>query len=351
MVQTAIGSNKILLNDIVVIRPLAIILLVAYHAFIIYTGGWKEPVRFQPIETYWWIGKATYAFMLELFVFISGYVFALSLRKKNLSLKQIVKNKIKRLIIPSVVFSIAYYLIFYNLDNLNIIASITDILSGCGHMWFLPMLFWTTLMCYIIDKVCIPPWIKIIGVLCLPVMSLLPIPLRIDVAMFYIPFFYVGMIVFRNRERIMAKYCNLNIINLWGGVFCIAFILGTLIIRDTVTPYMHQSLIVKLTAIIIQKYIVGIYAICGIAFTYLLINYILEIKRIKVSNIIISLNRSCFGIYLFQQFILQILYYKTNLPDFVGAYWLPWIGFAVALLSSYLLTRLLLMSKTGRYLV
>ena len=101
------------LNDILIIRPLAIFLLVVWHSFIIYTGGWKQPESFKHIETYWWIAKASYACMLELFVFISGYVFALGLEKKNPTLKNTIFSKFKRLIFPSLIFSIIYYIMFY----------------------------------------------------------------------------------------------------------------------------------------------------------------------------------------------------------------------------------------------
>lgn len=45
-----------------------------YHAFIIYVGGWNEPVGFEPCTIYSWLDKLAYAFMLPTFVFISGYV-------------------------------------------------------------------------------------------------------------------------------------------------------------------------------------------------------------------------------------------------------------------------------------
>lgn len=65
-----------ILTEVSVIRPILIVLLVVYHSFIIYQGGWSEPDGFEPNRTYWWISKASYSFMLEAFVLISGYVFA-----------------------------------------------------------------------------------------------------------------------------------------------------------------------------------------------------------------------------------------------------------------------------------
>ena len=134
---------KKLLNDVVIIRPLAIFLLVVWHSFIIYTGGWKQPENFKPIETYWWIAKGSYACMLELFVFISGYVFALGLEKKNPTLKNVLVGKFKRLIIPSIIFSLVYYVMFYDIHNFSISSSLpfpSVILSNISSILCVPIL-------------------------------------------------------------------------------------------------------------------------------------------------------------------------------------------------------------------
>ena len=50
MVQKVLDINLAMgkyLLDAVVIRPLIIGIVVIYHAFIIYNGGWEEPVGFH----------------------------------------------------------------------------------------------------------------------------------------------------------------------------------------------------------------------------------------------------------------------------------------------------------------
>lgn len=212
------NRNKFLI-DISIIRPICIFLLVVYHAFIIYQGGWEQPAGFRPIIAYWWISKASYAFMLELFVFISGYVFALTLQKRETSFKQILISKLKRLLIPSIIFSIAYYFMFLYTGKFHVLNFIKTILSGAGHMWFLPMLFWVTLLCYAIDRMkYIPNWLKITGVGGLPILSILPIPFQINVALYYSLFFYLGILIFRKRTYIIFHFCNnLRPTILWGG--------------------------------------------------------------------------------------------------------------------------------------
>lgn len=59
------SSKGKILSEIAVIRPILIILLVVYHSFIIYQGGWSEPIGFEHNRAYWRISKASYSFMLE----------------------------------------------------------------------------------------------------------------------------------------------------------------------------------------------------------------------------------------------------------------------------------------------
>lgn len=347
-------NQKIMLNDVVIMRPLAIFLLVVWHSFIIYAGGWKEPVNFQPVETYWWLAKFSYAFMLELFVFISGYVFSLSLQKRNYKFSQLVVSKLKRLIVPSILFSLIYFFMFYDLSQFTIASFVLDILSGCGHMWFLPMLFWVTLLGYAIDKIEISEMVKMLLVLCLPALSILPVPFRIGSALYYIPFFYVGMIVFRKKSSIIDRFSNsLNTSILWGGVFAVAFVLGTLLIRDILPQYkaISESFIAKGMIIELSTYAKLIYSALGVFFTYIFVNYLLKKTDVGVPNWMSHFNKMCFGMYLFQQFILQVLYYKTSLPVLVGSYWLPWVGLSVTLIISYILTMLSLKTKIGQLLM
>lgn len=312
------------------------------------------PLDFKPIAAYWWIGKISYAFMLELFVFISGYVFALSLQKRELSFGQLLNSKLKRLILPSIVFSVGYYFMFLYTGEFHILHFLQTILSGAGHMWFLPMLFWVTLLCYIIDRVkCIPNWVKTIGIGGLPILSVLPIPFQINIALYYALFFCLGMLIFRKRAYIKSHFCNKpRLAILWGGVFCITFIGGALFIRDILNFYVqNDSLIIKGTSLIIQKYVMIIYALSGITCVYLLTNYYILSKNINLPSYVIELNSICFGIYLFQQFILKILYYNTNLPSIVGPYWLPWLGVFITLLLSIGLTIVSRQSRIGRYIL
>lgn len=212
-------TNKKCLNDVMVLRPLAIILLVLYHAFIPYIHGWSlQPEGFQDIDAYWWIAKFSYSLMLELFVFISGYVFALSLAR-NSGFRQILFNKIKRLYIPCIIFSIIYILMFYDFYAFSLWKYLTILLSGAGHLWFLPMLFWTIIIAYLVDKIKCPLYIRILICCSFPIISILPIPFHINSALYYVPFFYLG-IVFKRMNMSASKYISLRNSILIGGGIC-----------------------------------------------------------------------------------------------------------------------------------
>lgn len=66
---------------------------------------------------------------------------------------------------------------------------------------------------------------------------------------------------------------------------------------------------------------------------------------------LVILSGYCYGVYIYQQFILKYLYYKTAFASYVSTEAFPWIGFVVALVFSLLLCHLTLKTKFGRYLI
>ena len=91
-------------------RPILLVLLVSYHAFAPYSGAWEMPQGIEANETYKWLAYISRSFILEAFVFLSGYVFTMQIVKKQKfkSLFQVAFSKFKRLIIPCWIFGIVY---------------------------------------------------------------------------------------------------------------------------------------------------------------------------------------------------------------------------------------------------
>ena len=119
--------------------------------------------------------------------------------------------------------------------------------------------------------------------------------------------------------------------------------------RDVLVYSDDVSKPVKLAMLVGDNACQLVYAGLGVMVFYCSTVYYTQ--RCQLKPFTIKLAACCFGIYLFQQFVLQLLYYKTNFPVVVGPYGLPWCGFVIATAVSYLLSDLLLRTKIGRLVI
>lgn len=222
-----------------------------------------------------------------------------------------------------------------------------EIICGYGHMWFLPMLFWCFIVIYFIEKIKIKDEYKLILLLLCSVFSFLPLPFRLSNAMYYAFFFYSGFYV---RKKLAGEIVNINmskVILLWA-VFVSLFIALTLA-QQNITELNSTNLLIKAIIFGGSRLCQIIYAGLGIAAMYTTAVYIAN--RYEIKGWIVRLGAYCFGVYLFQQFILMGLYYHTHLPKMVGSDWLPWIGTILALGGSLILSWLFRKTKLGRALI
>lgn len=88
------------------------------------------------------------------------------------------------------------------------------------------------------------------------------------------------------------------------------------------------------------------YTIVGMVAFYL--TSLCVVKKSKISTWWINMGAMCFGVYIFQQFILQVIYYHTPLPVMVESMFLPWGAFIVTLIGSLLLTWVIRKTTLGR---
>ena len=194
--------KKEFLYEVLPIRLFLIFTLVFYHAFAIFSGAWNSIPNYPNIPIYSILDKLSYACLLETFVFISGYVFGYQVRKKGestLNARSIFYKKFKRLIIPSIFFSIIYIAIFGNF-NQPIYSLFYQILAGAGHMWFLPMLLWCFVGIYIIEKLKLSSKTTIILLLFSMFGSFLPLPFQVNSTLYYIVFFWAGYYIMKSGK-------------------------------------------------------------------------------------------------------------------------------------------------------
>lgn len=308
-------------REIDIIRAFVIIALVAYHSFAPYAGGW------QPITDgassldilYKWIGHFTYAGMLETFTAISGFVFGLVECKKSTTLKVLASKKLRRLYVPALIWGLLYYLLF-SYDSVG--DGLWRIINGIGHLWYLPMLFW----CFILEKYIFrksPFWI-IVFIAIIPWPTL---PLQFNNSLYYLLFFHIGYILFEHKSKFINylnfKHCAIIL------TIAISILIVSTIWRDNI-DLSSMTRVNKAAHISVIRFIRILYSV-PIVLAYFYLGF--KLINTQYYNAFLFISECSFGVYILQEFIIRILYYKLNIPDFLDPI-LPFIGFLGGFLGS-----------------
>ncbi len=205
------------LKEIDIIRPFFIILLVTYHAFIIFGGGWEPVEGYRDIPVYKTLAGLSYSFMLEGFVLISGYVYGYQVTQKGIGrFMDLLKKKSIRLLLPAWIWSLVYVLTLSSEPF-----CIVSVISGTGHLWFLVMLFWVFVIMWIVQRMGIKnEWLFPL-LLISALLSYNPLPFQLSRAMYYCVFFWAGMMFFKKRTSIDGDGAAIMRISLLagGGIF------------------------------------------------------------------------------------------------------------------------------------
>ncbi len=347
-------AEKKLLYEVSIIRPLIIFLLVVLHSFTMFGGGWSFPEGIHDVGAYYWFCKIISGFRIETIALIAGYVFAyqcVGLGWKY-DFKSFVIKKIKRLLIPMILFGLMYYFCFkFSSDSFSIKDFFLQIFSGVGHLWFLPMLFWCFFSIWLIHHFRLSSiWLFLV----LGAISIVPIPISLPFGLQRLTYFlfycYSGYYLFENREKVIKKCSNIPVILiLWILYF------GLLLVNFLVVcPQGWEFEVVgneRYMRIIISSVLKLFYSCCGILAIYLIVNTITDKPDFKPKQWIIESSNLCYGVYVYHQFILVFLYYHTALPLAVGSYFLPFVGFVITFIISVVLTKLTLKTKIGRFVI
>ena len=333
------------LKEIDLFRLFIICLLVVMHSFTTYSGhnvGWPLPDGIHSVKFYMWIQKFSFAFILESFTFISGYLFALQVsRNRFKDLSVLIISKVKRLIVPSVIFSVIYWFLFVFDTKISYLRFAYDLLSGIGHLWYLPMLFLCFIETWVLLRIPGREQIKIVVLAVVSIFSILvPNVLRIGQSLYYLFFFYLGFVFFTNR--ISIKMSSKQLI--------IAFVLWVLsfvclgLISDCLSEFISDRVIVRLVRRVFQFFV----AIGGTLLSFAFCTRCSS--RFDLTDLL-RYSQYSFGVYIFHEFILKLLYYKSPVPQIVGSYYLGWIGLIITIPISFFLSWLFLKTRLGRRLI
>ena len=333
------------LKEVDIIRFFVIISLVLYHCLAPYTGGWKFPDGLSSNQIYWWFGKFVYNGMLETFVFISGYVFANSLIRKNYqqALGDLVVSKIKRLWIPCIFWGIIYILIMSeSQSDWSDIHLYYSLFNGVGHLWFLPMLFWCFIFEYFIIKSGHNSRVIALILFFVAILPYPTLPLRLHSSLYYLFFFHMGFVVknidINQFSRIKTRTIALMII-----VYLILFITITMFLRKPELDMSNATSIIQKAEISAVTKIFRLFiSLCAVAIYYVIGIRLVHVVNKKIYNKIYFISLNSMGIYLLQEIVIRIFYYKTNICLYLD-YYSPWVvfmlSFALSLLLSYLMSK------------
>ena len=352
------NTQKSYLMDVVAMRLSLIFLLIVYHALCIYTGGWNSP--FSPainIPTYKWLGRLINLNQMEALCFISGLLLGYSAINKSdaLSFHSCILKKAKRLLLPCLCFGVISCAMFYDLREpwYNIIWTI---INGYGHLWFLPMLFWCFVLIYLIENAlsyfeqtpnCIKSKIVLFIALCVTIINPLKhFPLGLGTVCGFFLYFYIGFCIKTKRFSFPAT-TRTNIV-----IAIITFAVSFSLFR-VVNTYLYgaETFVEKAIGMVMLNLFHTTNALSAIYIMYSFANKKSVLSHLANKPILVTLSGYCYGVYIYQQFILMLLYYYTQLPFVVSAYWLPWIATTITLIVSLGLCHITLKTKLGRFLI
>jgi len=344
------GQKKKLLYEVSLIRPVVIFLLVVMHSFTKISEGGGRTTDYQLPEVYQWLCHFISGFRIETIALVAGYVFAyqsLVLNRKY-EFKPFVLKKFKRLVLPMLFFGLFYYVLFlYTPTTFSVGDFLLKWFSGCGHLWFLPMLFWCFLAIWLIDRLHLSSWTTLIV---LATLAILPLPYyRLPLGFARLPHFlffvYGGYYLYEYRD-ILARYGLFSVkavLLLWVSYVMLVVVRQSLFDESSLLSQVMWK--ASLTSIDLLISCVGIIALyCTISRNTINISFVPRPWVIRSSDY-------CYGVYVFHQFMLVFLYHYTSLVSNTNSYVIPWVGLVIAFSVSWCLTYLTLRTSFGRYLI
>lgn len=130
------------------LRGIAIVLVVFGHSIILYSSAWNIYTTEWNVPVLDYLKSIINLIQMPLFFSLSGYVFRFSLEQHKFF--AIIKNKIRRILIPFLIFALAYLLPirliigyhgYIGCSMWDIVISKIILGGDNGHLWYLPTLF------------------------------------------------------------------------------------------------------------------------------------------------------------------------------------------------------------------
>lgn len=340
------------LQDVTIIRGIAIIVVVAFHAYGMMYANHFPASKEQYKEIYYGLnqcGPIVYA--MPLFVFISGYLYAYLLSKGGggyTDFKMFAWNKFKRLIIPFWIFCSLMMITNRFFDASKLIE------GSYSHLWFLPMLFWCFIICYILNR-----YVRSNETTTSNKGLIIKI---IILSVSFVLMFAVGR---------LPKLMGLHSLPLWFFWFYLGYciqpvkekIIGTITLNKLYFPLFIVAAAIHYNGIIIyddRTFLSEVAKLSAVLLTWYGINMLLKIKGGKWASarFLVELSSCSYGIYIFHNWIQPYMISRTAknllpLNDWALNHTVlfPLMFFLLSLTISYILAKITLKSRFGKFLI
>ncbi len=321
------------------LRALAILLIIAHHSFAIFQPkGWVASFPVPDFAPYAYASILLRNIGVPLFIFLSGYVFQYQYvsNKKELHVIPFLINKVKRLMIPCIVFGLLYMLIVSR--NIKVFATdplaILTLLNGVDHLWFLPMLLWCFVFICLLKNFYRKPFIiLLVSLIMVPLSLILPEDWSISKALYHFSYFALGFYSMANKHFIQTKIAKPIIILITTVLFLLFFSAYFYTFYGD-----HQSGALMKLVSNGSHFVANMLGIGMLYFTMILA----ADREWNANKMIINISMASFGMYLIQEFILKLILQSNVLFNTINIYVLPFVLFATAVTLSYLLTKILI---------
>lgn len=338
---------KKLVYEVSIIRPLVIFLLVVTHSFAYNTGSWPDVEGIQKYNAYFWMVKLISGFRIETIAMVAGYIFSFQVNDldRKYELKPFVSKKFMRLILPCWFFGVFYYFFFLHQTDDTFFAAIKIVTSGAGHLWFLPMLFWSFSLVWCIDHFKLNKIFVFIGLSILSILPPFSLPLGFGRVNHFLFYFYGGYVLWLYKDYVREKLMNTK-----GIVLLVIAYLSIVVFYNMFHGY-GEGMVHDIVAVVLR--VLRYFNIMAGILSLWCITSIFTTKEDFVpKDWILDSSKICYGVYVYHQFFLRYLYYYSPFPEFVyNSVIFPWIGLAITLLVSIILAKLTLKTKFGRFLI
>ena len=211
------------------IKGFAIISVVIGHACErVFFSGWAD--NLQIIH---YVDILLNSYHMPLFFMASGYVYRMTEERKNSTFKEFVKKKALDLLLPYSWFAVAVWIgkfVFskFVLKKVSVLDLLIMYVNPVAFLWFIYVLFFISVFIWIMEKV-----FKDKPFIIVPILVLMAIAYMffktdnrlIERFLYYPIFYYVGVLIYRNREKLTSKYIYIVIISgiVWVGLFILYY--------------------------------------------------------------------------------------------------------------------------------